>query len=487
MVHEQSRSFINGSFVDAPTAERLPIVSPMDETVIAELQEADVKMVARAVEAARAAFERGAWRSLPVKDRQAVLYRIRDLIIRHLDQIADLECANTGIPIRQIRDRHVPRAAANFSFFAEAIGQQAGELFEQEAPYLTIVRREPVGVAALIAPWNAPIALATMELAAALAYGNSCVLKPSELTPLEFAPLMEICREAGVPDGVVNLVNGRGPVTGAALVAHPDVNVVAFIGGTDTGREIGAAAGRGLKNYLAELGGKSANIVTATANLDRAIDASLLSIFSNNGQQCLAGSRILVDRTIADDFIARFVERTGRLRVGDPRDPATEIGPVINKAQYHRVLRFAASAEPLCGGVRAPGFAAGYYVQPTVALAPSNRSLLCQEEIFGPFATFLIFEDIEEAIAIANDSRYGLVGYLWSEHWPTIARVMDELRTGTIWVNTPVARDLRAPFGGFKESGLGRSGGEASRRHFTEEKVVTLAMRDFPLPKLGQG
>jgi len=484
---EQCRAFIGGRWVDAPRAERLPIVSPMDESVIAELQEADADMVGRAVEAARRAFEAGVWRSMAVKDRQAVLYRIRDLILQHADRIADLECANTGIPLRQIRDRHVPRAAANFAFFAEAIGQQSGQVYEQQAPYLTIVRHEPVGVAALIAPWNAPIALATMELAAALAYGNSCVLKPSELTPLEFAPLIEICCEAGVPDGVVNLVNGRGPVTGAALVGHPEVNVVAFIGGTETGREIGAAAGRGLKNYLAELGGKSANIITASANFERALDASLVGIFSNNGQQCLAGSRILVERSISDEFIGRFVERTRRLRVGDPRDPATEIGPVINRIQYDRVIRFAAEAELLQGGGRAAGFDKGFYLEPTVALAASNAAAICQEEIFGPFATFLIFEDLGEAIGLANDSRYGLVGYLWCEHWPSIARVMDEFRTGTIWVNTPVARDLRAPFGGFKQSGLGRTGGEASRRHFTEEKVVTLAMGDFAIQKLGAG
>jgi 5-carboxymethyl-2-hydroxymuconic-semialdehyde dehydrogenase/aminomuconate-semialdehyde/2-hydroxymuconate-6-semialdehyde dehydrogenase len=483
---EQCRSFIGGQWLDRPSAERLPIISPADESVVAELQEADADTVAKAVDAARASFRQGAWRMLPVKERQAVLYRIRDLILQNADRIADLECANTGIPIRQIRERHVPRAAANFGFFAEVIGQESGRVLEQQAPYLTIVRHEPLGVAALIAPWNAPIALATMELAAALAYGNSCILKPSELTPLEFGPLMDICRDAGVPDGVVNLVNGRGPVTGAALVAHPDVDVVAFIGGTETGREIGAAAGRGLKNYLAELGGKSANIITGSANFDRALDAALLSIYSNNGQQCLAGSRILVERSISDRFIAAFAERVRRIRVGDPRDPATEVGPVISRAQYDRVLRYAGDADLVCGGKRAEGFERGYFVEPTVARASSNDLPLCQEEIFGPFATFLTFEDLDDAIRIANDSRYGLVGYLWCEHWPSIARVMDELRTGTIWVNTPVARDLRAPFGGFKESGVGRSGGDASRRHFTEEKVVTLAMRDFPIQKLGE-
>lgn len=482
---KQCRSYVGGNWVEHPRAERLPIVCPMDETIIAELQEADAVIVDRAVAAARRSFEAGDWRRATVAQRQGVLRRLHDLILRDADRIAELECANTGIPMRQIRERHVPRAAANFAFFAEVIGQQSGQVYEQQAPYLTVVRYEPLGVAALIAPWNAPIALATMELAAALAFGNSCVLKPSELTPLEFEPLIELCREAGLPDGVVNLVNGRGPVTGAALVAHDEVDVVAFIGGTETGRAIGQAAGKGLKHYLAELGGKSANIVMADADLDRALDASLVSIFSNNGQQCLAGSRILVQASIADEFIGRFVERAGRLRVGDPRDAATEIGPVISRAQYDRVLRFAADADLRCGGARADGFDKGFYVQPTVAIAGSNASALCQEEIFGPFATFLTFEDVDEAIAIANDSRYGLVGYLWSNNWPTIARVTNELRTGTIWVNTPVARDLRAPFGGYKDSGVGRSGGDASRRHFTEEKVVTLPLGDFPIAKLG--
>ena len=482
---KQCRSFVGGAWVEHPRAERLPIISPIDESVIAELQEADAVIVDRAVMTARRSFEAGTWRHAAVAQRQAVLRRIHDLILRDADRLAELECANTGIPIRQVRERHVPRAATNFAFFAEVIGQQSGQVFEQQSPYLTIVRHEPLGVAALIAPWNAPIALATMELAAALAFGNSCVLKPSELTPLEFEPLMEICREAGLPDGVVNLVNGRGAVTGAALVSHDDVDVVAFIGGTETGRTIGEAAGRGLKNYLAELGGKSANIIAADADLDRALDAALLGIFSNNGQQCLAGARILVERGIAAGFIDRFVERTKRLRVGDPRDPATEIGPVINRAQYDRVLRFAGDAELRCGGTRAPGFDKGFYVQPTVAVAASNDLPLCQEEIFGPFATFLIFEDIDDAIRIANDSRYGLVGYLWSNHWPTIAKVTTELQTGTIWVNTPVARDLRAPFGGYKESGLGRTGGEASRRHFTEEKVITLPLGEFAIARLG--
>jgi len=482
---ELCTSFIAGRWTDGAGAERLPVISPIDEELIAELAEADASEVDRAVAAARAAFARGDWRRASVGHRQQVLRRIAALIREREKDLAERECANAGLPIRQIRERHIRRAAANFEFFADYIGQVANAAYEQEHPFLTIVRREPVGVAVLIGPWNAPLALATMEMAGALAFGNCCILKPSELTPLEFVPLFELMRDAGIPDGVIGLVNGRGTVTGAALVEHPGIDVVAFIGGTETGRHIARAAGGNLKKYVAELGGKSANIITARCDLDRALDAALVGIFSNNGQQCLAGSRILVDESIAERFIARFVERVQRLKVGDPRDMATEIGPVISKGQYDRVLSFARDATILTGGDRAPGFAKGYYVAPTVALASDNHAPLCQEEIFGPFATFLTFRTIDEAIAIANDSQFGLVAYLWSDDLPTVMKVQDALQAGTIWVNTPLARDLRAPFGGYKNSGVGRTGGDSSRALFTEEKVVTIPMDSFPIARMG--
>lgn len=484
-MNEVVTSFIAGRWSDGAGAHRLPVICPWDETVVAELAEADADEVDRAVTAARAAFARGDWRRASVGERQRVLRRIAALIREREDVLATRECLNTGIPMRQVRGRHIQRAAANFEFFADYIGQVAGESYEQEAPYLTVVRREPVGVAALVGPWNAPLALATMEMAGALAFGNCCILKPSELTPLEFMPLFELMHEAGLPEGVIGMVNGRGAVTGSALVGHPGIDVVAFIGGTETGRQIARAAGGNLKKYVAELGGKSANIITASADLERALDAALLSIYSNNGQQCLAGSRILVEESIAEPFMARFVERAQRLKVGDPRDLATDLGPVISRGQYDRVLSFAAEADILTGGTRAPGFDKGYFVAPTVARARDNAMPLCQEEIFGPFATFLTFGDIDEAIAIANDSQFGLVAYLWADHLPTVMKVQDALQAGTIWVNTPLARDLRAPFGGFKNSGVGRTGGHASRALFTEEKVVTIPMAHFPIARLG--
>jgi 5-carboxymethyl-2-hydroxymuconic-semialdehyde dehydrogenase/aminomuconate-semialdehyde/2-hydroxymuconate-6-semialdehyde dehydrogenase len=484
---ELCTSFIDGRWTSGAGAHLLPVISPIDESEVARIAEADAAEVDRAVQAARAAFVRGDWRRSSVAHRQQVLRRIAAAIRDNADELATRECANAGLPMKQIHGRHVQRAAANFEFFADFIGQVANESYEQEAPFLTIVRREPVGVAALVAPWNAPLALATMEMAGALAFGNCCILKPSELTPLEFVPLMRLIRDAGVPDGVVGLVNGRGPVTGAALTEHPGIDVIAFIGGTPTGRTIGRAAGGNLKKYVAELGGKSANIITAQCNLERALDAALVGIFSNNGQQCLAGSRILVDESIAERFIAAFVARADKLKVGDPRDMETEIGPVISKAQYDRVLSFAAEADILTGGKRAKGFDKGYYVAPTVARAHDNAIPLCQEEIFGPFATFLTFKGIDQALEIANASQYGLVAYLWCDDLPTVMRAQDALQAGTIWVNTPLARDLRAPFGGYKNSGVGRTGGLSSRALFTEEKVVTIPMAEFPIAKLGAG
>ena len=491
---EQISSFIDGSWVTpAANARRLPVENPATQTVIAELVEADAADVDRAVMAARQSFERGDWARSSVDERKAVLLKIRDLVRANADELAAREVAHTGVPISQVRGRHLQRVAQNFEFFAEYISQAASPVYDQQPSYLSFVRREPAGVAALIAPWNAPLALASMKLAGAIAFGNSCVLKPSEWTPLSFVTLLDLLHEAGLPAGVVNLVNGRGPVTGAALVAHPDVNVVAFTGGTATGRAIGAAAGDGLKKVVTELGGKSANIIFADADLERALDAALLSIFSNNGQQCLAGSRILLEESIADEFIERFVARARALRVGDPLDPATEIGPLISAQQRDRVLAYAelarstAGLEILCGGSRAAAGDTGYFVEPTVVRAQSNATRVCQEEIFGPFATILTFANEDEAFAMANDSEFGLVAYVWSQNMTTIMAATEELRAGVVWVNTPLTRDLHTPFGGFKHSGVGRDGGDWSRDLFTEEKTVTIPRDEFPIAKIGMG
>jgi len=484
-------SFINGVSVVADNhGERLPAMCPATEDTISFLREADKDEVDAAVRAAREAFDKGPWPRMSTDERKRIMLQIKAVLTANLDEIAYLETLNAGITHTHTRGFHGPRMAWNFEFFAEVASQAAGQSYLQTKPYLSVVTREPIGVGALIGPWNAPIALCTMKIASCIAFGNTCILKPSEFTPLSLRRVVELIHTTDIPKGVVNLVNGRGQVTGDALVGHPGVDVVSFTGGTTTGRAIASRAGQGLKPVALELGGKSANIITATANLERALDGALLGIYSNNGQQCLAGSRILVDRKIAAEFIDKFVKRSQKIIVGDPMDAKTQIGPLAYEAHMKRVLGFvevakSEGAELLTGGKRHGGFKKGYYVEPTAVMAKSNAAKVCQEEIFGPFAAFLTYDDIDEAIAIANASEFGLVGYVWSDHLPTAMKVSQQVRAGTIWVNTPLTRELRAPFGGYKASGLGRDSAEDCKLFFTEAKTTTIPLEEFPIPKWG--
>ncbi len=469
---------------------KLPVIDPANEELISEISEADPDMVSRAVKAARQTFEDGIWSQSSIEKRQHILNKIADLLEQNAEELAWLESRNIGAPISQSRARHVPRAVYNFRFFAEYISQSSHESYDQLEDYLTIISREPVGVAALIGPWNAPIALTTMKIAAAIAFGNSCVVKPSEVSPLTALRVLELMHEAGLPEGVVNLINGRGAITGAALAAHPDIEVLSFTGGTATGRAIMSAAGANLTPVTLELGGKSANIIFDDADFDQALDGALLGIFSNNGQQCLAGSRILLQKNIAERFLSAFVERTKNLRIGDPMDEKTEIGPLTTKEHFERVLSFAdiaanEGAKILCGGGKVEGFTKGYYFNPTAVLVSDNKSRVCQEEIFGPFATFQIFETEEQAWQIANETRFGLFNYVWTENLQTAMTAHKRLQSGTICINTPIVRELRAPFGGFKESGVGRESGKACEHFYTEEKVTVIPTKRKKLNQMG--
>lgn len=491
-VRSRVTAFIDNTFEAAGAGEVLPVTDPALEGRVSEVEESGPAVVDRAVQAARRAFAHGPWPRMEVVERQAILRRVAALIRQHADELAHLECLNSGIPMRHLALGQIPRAALNFDFFAEFIGQVAGETYGQDSRYLTLVTREPIGVAALIGPWNAPLALTSMKIAGCIAFGNCCVAKPAEQTPLAVARLMELIVQAGVPAGVVNMVCGRGCVTGDALVKHPLVNLVSFTGGTATGRAVMAAAGSGLKPCSLELGGKSANIVFATADIDRALDGALLGIFSNNGQQCLAGSRILVERPIARDFIDAFVERTAKLRIGDPMDPATEIGPLAFRAHFERVLSYAQAARSqgarlLAGGGPAKGFERGFYMEPTAIQVADHRHRLCQEEVFGPLATLFVFDTAEEAITLANDTRFGLVSYIWSEHLPTALRTGRAMASGIVWINTPMVRELRAPFGGVKDSGMGREGGRSSMQFYTVEKTTAIQVGEMPMTRLGLG
>ncbi len=482
-------AIINGKVVNGSGPE-LSLINPATEQTLSVFAEADAALVDQATTAARAAFLNGRWSKQSVEQRQVIMRKVADAIEAHADELATLETANTGIPISQTRQRHAGRAAYNFRFLADYIGQTSGQLYDQAPDHLTIVRRQPVGVAALIAPWNAPIALGSMKIAAASAFGNSCVVKPSEQAPLGIQRIVEILHDAGLPEGVVNLVNGRGATTGDAVVRHPDSDVVSFTGGTTTGRIILSAAGSLLKPGTMELGGKSANIIFASADLEQAIDGALLGIFTNNGQQCLAGSRILVERSILDRFIDAFVARTQKLRIGDPTDRATNLGPAITKAHRDRVLSFvdvarADGAKLLTGGKSAAGFERGYYIEPTVVYADNPSARVCQDEIFGPFATILPFDTADEAFAIANDTRFGLVSYVWSEDLNTALAAQEQLASGVVWINTPMMRELRAPFSGWKDSGVGAQSGRDCEAFYTNQKTVTVARHKLTLPRLG--
>lgn len=485
-------SYINGQWQPA-SAHLLPIVNPATEEVVAQLSEADADETARAVAAAEASWKCGVWAHKTAAEKRNVFQRIVALTLQNIEELAQLECLNSGLPLNYLRTRQLPRITRNFDFFGDWLSQNVEKAGMTDQDYLRFVVRESAGVAALISPWNAPLALASTKIAAALAFGNSCVIKTAETTPLAVARFMDILTEAGVPAGVVNMVNGRGHVTGDALVRHPAVRVVSFTGGTQTGRAIAAAAAPGLKRVDLELGGKSANIITETANLDDALDGALTSIYTNNGQQCFAGSRILVQRAVADEFIRRFVERACAIRVGDPLDMATEVGPLSNAAHYARVCSFVDIAlqdggQLLCGGKRPAHMGSkGYYLEPTAVLMQSNSARVCQEEIFGPFAAFQIFDTFDEAVAIANDSEFGLVSYLWSNDLTQAHRAAREIQAGVVLVNTPMILDLRFPFGGYKTSGVGREGIDGMRHFYTEEKTVTIALKRPAMARLGAG
>lgn len=482
---------INGSTqAEQATAHKLPAICPTNEEVLYEVQENSADQVNQAVAAARQAFDQTDWPLLAHTERRTILKKVRDAIAAHADELAAIQTLEIGMPYSGVRGMHMSRTVENFDFFMEVAGTLGGEAYTQTGQYLSVVTREPVGVCALLTPWNAPTVLVSMKLAAALVTGNTVVIKASEYSPYSLQRFVQIINDAGLPPGVVNLVNGRGHITGQALVEHPDVDVIGFVGGTATGKAIMSSAAQSLKKVGMELGGKSANIVTDSADLDAAIDGSLIAILAGNGEQCLAGSRILVQNKVSDQFIDQFTHRMRSIKVGQPFAPDTEVGPLAFAAHKDKVLSYvdiakAEGAEVLAGGAMAEGFDKGYYFQPTAVLAKDNQHRVCQEEIFGPFVAIQTYDTLDEAISIANDSDFGLVSYVWSSDLQTVMTASRRIQAGTVWVNTPLTRDLRAPFGGYKQSGIGRDGLHASIELFTEEKTTMLPTSALSLPKLG--
>lgn len=477
--------YINGKYMDSSNNETFKVTNPATQEIIAYVSEATEEDVDKACRAARDAFENGPWRTMTLAERCAKLRRMAEIILERKEEIARLDALDVGKPYQSSVQHEVPRAANNIKFFADFMEKQGGEVYPMEEEYLNYTRYEPVGVAALITPWNVPFMLTTWKLGPCLAAGNTAVIKPAETTPLSVSLLGEIAKEAGIPDGVVNVVHGLGSVVGTMLTTHPEVDLISFTGSTATGKRIMKNGADSLKKVSFELGGKAANIVFEDANLDKAIPVSIQAAFMNSGQICLAGSRILVQRTIFDEFLSRYKQAAMDLKVGDPQNEDTKMGPVVSEEHYKKVTSYLEIAKQenatlICGGKRPelPDYLQnGYYLEPTVYVQENSKSRICQEEIFGPIVTIIPFDTEEEALEIANDSEYGLNGVVWTDNLQRAHRISHHVRAGTIWVNCWFVRDLRAPFGGFKKSGIGREGGHHSMEFFTEAKNICIALK----------
>jgi 5-carboxymethyl-2-hydroxymuconic-semialdehyde dehydrogenase len=465
-------------------------VNPATQEVLAEVASGGEAEVNAAVAAAKEAFPK--WAGMPAPERAKLIRKLGDLIAAHVPEIAQTETNDCGQVIAQTGKQLIPRAADNFYYFAEMCTRVDGHTYPTPT-HLNYTLFHPVGVCALISPWNVPFMTATWKVAPCLAFGNTAVLKMSELSPLTAARLGELALEAGIPPGVLNLVHGYGKEAGEPLVAHPDVRAISFTGSTATGNRIVKSAG--LKKFSMELGGKSPFVIFDDADLDRALDAAVFMIFSNNGERCTAGSRILVQQSIYADFAAKFAERAKRITVGDPLDEKTIVGPMISQAHLAKVRSYIElgpkeGATILCGGLDAPSnlpdrVKKGNYVMPTVFADVDNRMKIAQDEIFGPVACLIPFKDEADAIRLANDIQYGLSSYVWTENIGKAHRVAAAVEAGMCFVNSQNVRDLRQPFGGTKASGTGREGGTWSYEVFCEPKNIAVSMGSHHIPHWG--
>ena len=468
-------------------------INPATQEVIGQIARGGTEEVNAAVAAAKAAFP--GWANTPATERAKIMRKLGALITQHVPDIAQTETNDCGQVIAQTGKQLVPRASDNFTYFAEMCTRVDGHTYPTPT-HLNYTLFHPVGVCALISPWNVPFMTATWKVAPCLAFGNTAVLKMSELSPMTASRLGELALEAGVPPGVLNLVQGYGREAGEPLVAHPDVRAISFTGSTATGDRIVRAAG--LKKFSMELGGKSPFVIFEDADLDRALDAAVFMIFSNNGERCTAGSRILVQQSIYNEFVERFTARAKRIVVGDPLDEKTIVGPMISSAHLAKVRSYIElgpqeGATMVCGGLDRPSYAPelpervrrGNYVWPTVFADVDNRMRIAQEEIFGPVACLIPFKDEAHAIELANDIEYGLSSYVWTENLGRAHRVAASIEAGMCFVNSQNVRDLRQPFGGTKASGTGREGGTWSYEVFCEPKNVAVSLGGHHIPHWG--
>ena len=477
------QNYINGELVAPIEGRYIDGVNPATGKVYSQIPASNQKDVDKAYQAAKAAFP--AWSAMGINERSAILMRIADGIENRLEELARAESTDNGKPVSLAREVDIPRAVANFRYFAHAITQFHNESYDMGDQGFNYTLRRPVGVAGLISPWNLPLYLFTWKVAPAIASGNTAVAKPSEITPMTAYLLSEICIEAGLPAGVLNIVHGTGPDVGEAIVSHPDIPMLSFTGSTKVGQRISEVAAPMFKKLSLEMGGKNANLVFADADYEKALSTTIRSSFANQGQICLCGSRIYVEKSIYDRFVKDFVDRVKSLKVGDPQDEDTDIGAIVSKVQWEKDLYYINLAKEeggqiLCGGTVPPTInercAEGFFLNPTViaGLAPGCR--VNQEEIFGPVVSIYPFEDENEALSFANATPYGLSATLWTSNLQRAHRVAASIESGIVWVNSWLVRDLRTPFGGVKQSGIGREGGFDALRFFTEPKNIFIQL-----------
>lgn len=487
---ERVKLYINGEFVETSSKETFENTNPFTNEVINTVSSGQEEDINKAVAAAKEAFE-GSWGKMKVKNRMEYINRIADLIDEDIEEIAFLESMDTGLPISQTK-KMTARAAENFRFYARLVQTKLhGESYPVDDEFINYTLYKPLGPVGLITPWNAPFMLETWKVAPALATGNTVILKPAELSPLTADKLAKIIHKAGLPEGVFNVVHGFGERAGAALVAHRDVKAISFTGETTTGSTIIRNSADTLKKTSMELGGKSPLIVFDDANFDQALDAAVWGIFSFNGERCTANSRVFLHKNIKDKFVKALKERVVNIKIGDPLDPSTQLGPLIEKNHFNKVKRYIEIAKEegceVVQGTVPEEVKEGNFVPPTLLLNATNDMKVCQDEIFGPVMAVIEFETEEEVISLANDTRYGLAGYVWTNDIKRAHRVAQAVEAGMLWINAQNVRDLRIPFGGTKDSGIGREGGHyAIFEFYTEPKVIHVAIGNHHIPQFGK-
>lgn len=473
-------NFINGEYSAFGGRQFIPVFEPATGKQYAQIPESGTDEVNTAVQAAEEAFEK--WKNVKAEDRFRILERIASLIEENHEALAAAESKDTGKPIWLTRKVDIYRAAANFRFFATAAMQFASESHFMEGEAVNYTLRRPIGVVGCISPWNLPLYLLTWKISPALAAGNTVVAKPSEITPVTAYMLADISRKAGLPPGVLNILHGTGASAGKAIVEHPRIKAISFTGGTATGAEIARTAAPMFKKLSLELGGKNPNLVFADCNMDEAVETSVRAAFTNQGQICLCGSRIFVERSVYDEFTRRFIEKTKNLSVGNPSDESNFMGAVVSRAHLEKIQSYVKLAAEEGGIIAAGGevpavegeFSQGWYFEPTVILNLSHTCRTASEEIFGPVVTIIPFDDEAQALEFANHGRYGLAAMIWTDNLQRAHRLAEKIETGIVWVNCWMLRDLRTPFGGMKDSGVGREGGLEAMRFFTEPKNVCI-------------